>query len=171
MKLSMAVPALAAAGLLGCSPGGLSLTGTPCSGDLGSFVAQCITNRGGRPVSTNLPAIPVQWTYQFRPVEDIVLVAGDHFSEVRSFLKNAYGEPDSSAASSPFHPMGLGQSGWYGPKQIGVTLNLTGDARQTVICILGQYGSPASPPNPQGGANGWQPLNSGTNQTSAAAGH
>jgi len=169
MKLPVTIFLIVGACLFGCSPGGLSITGTTCSGDLSSFLAQCITNRGGQPLSTNVPPIRGQWTYQFRPNEDIVLIQSNRFSEVRSVLRQAYGDPDPSAGSSTVAPMGSGQSGWYGPKQIGIALNFTGDPKQTVICILGRYGSVASPPNPQGGANGWQPLNPETNDASGAA--
>jgi hypothetical protein len=169
MKFSVTISLIVVTCLLGCSPGGLSVVGTRCSGDLSSFLAQCITNRGGQPTSTNIPPIQCQWTYQFRPNEDIVLIQSNRFSELRSFLRQAYGDPDPSAGSSAVAPMGSGQSGTYGPKQIGVALNFTGDAKQTVICILGRYGSVVSPPNPQGGANGWQPVSSDTNATSAAA--
>jgi hypothetical protein len=110
--------------------------------------------------SNNLPALPAQWTYQFRANEDIILVPGNRYSQVRSFLRQAYG--DTTKVS--------GQTRWYEPKQIGVALNLTEDAKkQTVICILGQFGSVASPPNPQGGANGWQPVGSDKNSMSAVA--
>jgi hypothetical protein len=169
MKLAIAISLFVGASLLGCSPGGLSVTGTKCSGDLGSFLAQCITNRGGQNFSINSPLFRAQWTYQFRPNEDIVLIQTNCFSEIRSLLRKAYGDPNFSAGSSAVSPMGSGQSGTYGPKQIGVALNFTGDAKETVICILGQYGSAASPPNPQGGAKGWQPFSSDTNLTPVAA--
>jgi len=169
MKLTVTILLIVGACLFGCSPGGLSITGTRCSGDLSTFLAQCITNRGGQLISTNVPSIQAQWTYQFRPNEDIILIQSNRFSEVRSVLRQAYGDPDASAGSSAVAPMGSGQSGWYGPKQIGVGLNFTGDAKQTVICVFGRYGSVASPPTPQGGANGWQPVSSDTNSTSAAA--
>src|SRR5262249_32799194 len=163
MKLTVVLPFIAVgACLLGCSPGGVSVTGTECSGDLGSFLVQCITNRGGRASPSGLPAVRARWTHQFRSNQDIILVPGDCYSQVQSFLRQAYGDPDSGKVS--------GQHRWYGPKQIGVALNLTEDSKkQTIICILGQYGSVASPPNPSGGANGWQPVSSGTNSTSAAA--
>lgn len=168
MRLPLLIPVIAAC-LSGCSPSGLSITGTQCSGDLGSFLAQCVTNRGGRVTSSGLPFLHANWTHQFRPNEDIILVPGSHFAEVQSFLQQAYGTPDPKAESSPVAPMGGSQSGTYGPKQIGVALNFTGDAKQTIICILGRYGSVASPPNPQGGANGWQPVSSDTNSMSATA--
>src|SRR6478672_2651557 len=137
MKLAATIPLIVTACLFGCSPGGLSITGTKCSGDLSSFLAQCITNRGGQPMLTNVPSIQAQWTYQFRPNEDIILIQSNRFSEVRSVLRHAYGDPDSSAGSSAVAPMGNGQSGWYGPKQTGVGLNFTGDAKQTIICVFG----------------------------------
>jgi hypothetical protein len=160
VRLWVAITVFAAACVLGCSPGGVSIAGTRCVGDLGSFVVQCITNRGGLTISTNLSPVKVQWTYQFRPNEDIVVVAGDHFSEVRSFLRQACGEPDPNSGSA--------NSVWYRPKEIGVGLNLTGAANQTVICILGRYGDVASPPNALAGANGWQPSSSDTNSMPAA---
>ncbi len=169
MKLKVTVLLMVGACTFGCSPGGLSITGTKCSGDLSAFLAQCITNRGGRPISTNFLSVPAWWTYQFRTNEDIVLIQSNCFSEVRSVLRQAYGDPDPNAGSSAVAPMGSGLSGSYGPKQTGVALNFTGDAKQTVICIFGRYGSVVSPPNPQGGANGWQPVSSEISSKSATA--
>lgn len=169
MRPMAAILPILGACLFGCSPGGLSMTGTKCSGDLSAFLAQCITNRGGQPISTKVPAIQAQWTYQFRPNEDIVVIQTNCFSEVRSVLRRAYGDPDPKAESSPVAPMGSGQSGTYGPKQVGLVLNFTGDAGQTIICILGRYGSVAAPPNSQGGANGWQSVSSDTHSSSAGA--
>ncbi len=167
MRLPLSILIPAAAWLSGCSPGGLSVTGTKCSGDLGFFLAQCITNRLGNAAA--LPAIQTEWTHQFRPIEDIILVPGNHFSEIQSCLRQAYGDPDPSLGSSPVHAMAGGQSGTYGTKQIGVVLNFSGDAKQTIICILGRYGHVPPPPNPQGGASGWQPVSSDTNSTSSSA--
>lgn len=167
MKLPVTILLVVVAFLFGCSPGGLSITGTKCSGDLSSFLAQCITNRGGQPILTNMPPLQCQWTYQFRPNEDIILIQSNRFSEVRSALRQAYGDPDPRVGSFAVKSMGNGQSGWYGLKQIGVALNFVGDAQQTIICILGQYGSVVSPPQPLGGLNGWQLVSPGTNDTPA----
>jgi hypothetical protein len=89
MRLLLFIPLVTLVCLFGCSPGGLSVTGTKCSGDLGSFLLQCITNREGRASTTGLAAIQTEWTHQFRPNEDIILVPGDHFSELQSSLRQA----------------------------------------------------------------------------------
>jgi len=168
VKLS-AITILLATGLClpGCSPSG-AFVGAAGSGDLALFVTQCVTNRGGRTSSSDLSAVQAQWTHQTRLNEDIILVTGDRFSEIETFLKQAYGAPDLA-------PRGSYQSRTYSPQQIGVTLNLSGNSKRTFIFILGLpiFQKPpilmALPPNPQDGANGRQPFTSETNRTSAAA--
>ncbi len=127
-----------AAFLAGCSKSGnLTLSGTKGSGDLVPLVLQCTTNRGGRLPSITPPRIQAEWTHQSRPMQDIILIPGDHFSEVQAFLRQAYGEPDPKLGSPPVRAVGNGQSVTYSPQQIGVVLNLTGDSKQTIVSLMG----------------------------------
>jgi len=122
----------------GCSKGGnLTLSGTKASGDLAPLILQCATNRGGRLPTITPPSIQAEWTHQSRPMQDIILVPGDRFSEVLAFLRQAYGEPDPKLGSSALRPVGSGQSVTYSPQQTGVVLNLTGDSKQTIVSLMG----------------------------------
>jgi hypothetical protein len=153
--------------LPGCSPSG-AFVGAAGSGDLALFVTQCVTNRGGRASSGGLIAVQAHWTHQARLNEDIILITGDHFSEIETFLSQAYGAADFARGGSC-------QLRTYSPQQMGVTLNLSGNAKRTFISILGSpiFQKPpilmALPQNIQGGANGRQPFTSETNRTSPAA--
>ena len=148
---ALLIPLIAAACLLGCSP-----PRTECSGNLCSFVAQCITNRRGYPVSTNVSAVQLQWSYCFRPHEDIIHLSGDHFSQIQSFLRQAYGDPDTNSGIAPIPP-GSKPAIRYLPSQIGgVLLSLSGGDNRTDILIQCPSGPGISPPKPLPGTNGWQ---------------
>jgi hypothetical protein len=119
----------------GCSKqgGGLSLSGTAGSGDLVALVMNCATNRGGRVPTNVLASVQASWTHQSRDAEDIIVVTGDHFAEVRKALEQAYGAPDPRLGS-----MGVaGGALTYSPQQCGVVLNLTDASGQTVVCVMG----------------------------------
>ncbi len=109
--------------------------GTAGSGDLALLVTACVTNRGGHATVTKTLAAPLAWVLYSRETEDLVVVAGDHFLKVQEFLEQAYGTPDSKIHSST--PVGNGRSITYGPKQIGVMVNLTADSRETIVSIVG----------------------------------
>ena len=127
-----------AALLSGCSKeSGLDLAGTRGNGDLVPVMFQCATSRGAHSTTNKLPTIQTDWVYQSRPLEDIFLITGDHFAEIQGFLQGIYGEPDTKLGSRVVAPMGSGRSLTYSADQIGVALNLTGDSKQTIICILG----------------------------------
>lgn len=126
--------------LVGCSKWGDPVPGKQMSGDLAAFVLQCAAARGAHPTTNNLPSLQVQWTYQEQGVlEDIIFVPGDHFGEIESFLKQAFGELDRERGSIPVSAVGTSgtRQGVYSGRQIGVGLNFAGDAKQTVICIIG----------------------------------
>ena len=110
------------------------------SGDITAFVLQCATNRGAHVPTVTLPSIQAEWTHQSRPMEDIIQTSGDHFSELKSALEQAYGKPDPALGSSIQRPAGGGEWVMYSPQQVGVALGLTGAGvpKQTIITILGK---------------------------------
>src|SRR5262245_39489978 len=109
------------------------------SGDITAFILQCATNRGAHVPSVSLPSIQAEWTHQSRDVEDIIITSGDHFSELKSALEQAYGKPDPALGSSILKPA-AGEWVMYSPQQIGAPLCLTGAGvpKQTIITILGK---------------------------------
>jgi hypothetical protein len=110
-------------------------TGAAGSGDLSQLVIHCVINRGGHLIATNAQAAPLSWVLHSRESEDIIILQGDHFSEVQKILEQTCGAPDSTLVSSA--PLGNGRSITYSPKQLGVVLNLTGDWRLTLVSVLG----------------------------------
>ena len=107
------------------------------SGDLVPLVVQCIANRGGRLPSSTPPSIQAEWTHQSWPMFDMIVIPGDQFSEVQTFLRQAYGEPDPKLASLPARAVGRGQSVAYSAQRIGIVLILTGNSKQTVVSLMG----------------------------------
>jgi len=126
--------------IVGCSKqgGGLILAGANGSGDLVPLVMQCATNRGAYPATNTLPAILADWTHQSRDIQDIILVSGDHFTEVQKVLEQLYGAPNPTLGSSAVAPVGIGKALTYSPKQCGVVLNLTGYQAQTIVSVMGR---------------------------------
>jgi hypothetical protein len=121
----------------GCSKqGGLSLSGAKVSGDIVPVVMQCVTNRGGHVTTNTFPVIQAGWVYQLRDIQDVFLVDGDHFTEVQKVFEQAFGAPDTSRGSLAVAPVGLGRALTYSPQQIGVTVNLTADSKQTFILVF-----------------------------------
>jgi hypothetical protein len=110
--------------------------GTKGSGDLARLVAQCVTNRGGQVTATVQAAMPVGWVLHSREIQDLIVVDGDHFTEVQRLLEHTCGAPDSTLHSAA--PVGNGRSLTYTPQQLGVLLNVTGDSRQTVVSVIGR---------------------------------
>src|SRR5580765_795759 len=85
-----------------------SFQSVKASGDITAFVLQCATNRGAHVSTATLPSIQAEWTHQSRPMEDIILTSGDHFSELKSAFEQAYGKPDPALGSSILRPAGGG---------------------------------------------------------------
>jgi len=138
MKHLLIFPLLAAA-LGGCSKqSGLSLSGTKASGDLVPLVMHCAMSRGGHATTNTLPVIQMSWTRQTRELDDIILMEGDHFSEVQKFLELAYGVPESGLGSFAVARIGTVHSLTYSQQQIGVVLNLTTDSRKTIVSVMGR---------------------------------
>ena len=105
-------------------------------------VMQCVTNRGGLVATNTLPVVNAAWTYQSRDIQDIFLVSGDRFDEVRIVLEQAYGAPDPESGSSAVAPVGNGRALTYSPQQCGVVLNLTAASQQTIVSVMGKQKSP-----------------------------
>jgi hypothetical protein len=105
------------------------------SGDLAQLVTQITTNRGGRVTTNALPAVKMSWLRQSRLNQDIIIVDGDHFTEVEMLLDQAYGKPDATF-SSLAHVNGCSVT--YTPAQIGVVLNLTGGLGMTIVSVIGK---------------------------------
>ena len=113
------------------------ISGTAGSGGLGLLVTDFVTNRGGRTMVTNAPAaVPLALVVYSREAQDVIVVAGDHFIEVQKFLEQSYGASDGTIHSGS--PIGNARSITYGPRQIGVMLNLTADLRETIISVVGK---------------------------------
>ena len=104
-------------------------------GDLSRLVTQCVTNRGGHVMAAAPRHAPLSWVLHSRETEDVIILQGDHFTEVQKILEQTCGAPDTSLQSSA--PVGNGRSITYNPKQLGVALNLTGDSRLTVVAVFG----------------------------------
>ncbi|HEY3762135.1 MAG TPA: hypothetical protein VGN23_10360, partial [Verrucomicrobiae bacterium] len=104
------------------------------SGDLSKLVAQCVTNRGGLMTTNALPIVHENWIFDSRPIEDVVVMDGDHFAEAQKFLERAYGKPDTGIISTNLNEDG--HSLTYLPAQIGVTLNLTYGAGLTIVSVI-----------------------------------
>lgn len=114
-----------------------TISGTAGSGDLAVLMSDFVINRGGRPMATNATAAaPLAWVVYSREAEDVIVVAGDHFMEVQKFLEQSYGASDGTIHSRS--TIGNARSITYGPRQIGVMLNLTADSRETIISIVGK---------------------------------
>jgi hypothetical protein len=80
--------------------------------------------------------LQTNWARLSRETLDIIVVTGDHFTEIQNLLEQAYGKPDTGISSSTF--IGNGSSLTYSPQQIGVVLDLTGDTRQTIVSVIGK---------------------------------
>jgi hypothetical protein len=106
------------------------------SGDISRLVTQCATNRGGYVTTNAAPIIQASWICQPRTNQDIIVVDGDRFTELQTFLEQAYGKPDAGIKSSA--PIGNGRSLAYSPGQTGAVLILTGDSTQTIVSVIGK---------------------------------
>jgi hypothetical protein len=115
----------------GSSPAGMN-----GSGDLARLVIQCAVSRGGHTPTNTSPVIQASWLRRSQGMLDIILVDGDHFSEVESFLQHSYGAPDTALRSSA--PVCNGRSLTYTPQQIGAVLTLTGASGLTVVSVMGR---------------------------------
>jgi hypothetical protein len=114
-----------------------NLAGAKGSGDLAKLISECMATRGGQVTTNRLPVVQVSWVRRPLEVQDIIVVEGEHFTEVQKLLAQAYGAPDATVRSSA--PVGNGRSLTYTPKQIGVVLNLTAGSGQTFVSVIGRH--------------------------------
>ena len=106
------------------------------SGDLARLLTNCVTNRGGHTRVSRPATVPSTWVLYSREAEDVIVVAGDHFSEVQTILEQTCGTGDTTIKSSAC--VGNGRSITYAPKQLGVMLNLTADSSETIVSVVGK---------------------------------
>ena len=71
-----------------------------------------------------------------RPIQDIIVADGDHFTEVQKVLEQALGKPDPGLNSSASDVNARFLT--YTPAQVGVLLNLTGDWEKTIVSVIGK---------------------------------
>jgi len=105
------------------------------SGDLGSFVLECTTSRGGGAASNRVPTLPAEWAHYHSRMQDLISVKGDCFDEIEAFLRDAFGPPDRDRGSIPVVRTPWGGQGLYSTQQIGVELHFAGGSNSTVIIV------------------------------------
>jgi len=110
--------------------------GIAVSGDLAGLLIQCVTNRGGHATGIIKLATPLGWDLHSLNAQELIVVNGDHFTELQESLKQTFGAPDSTIRSST--PVGNGRSLIYTPQQIGVMLNVAGDPTHTIVSVVGR---------------------------------
>jgi hypothetical protein len=110
--------------------------GTEGSGDLAGLLIQCVTNRGGHVTGIIKLAAPMNWVLHSLENQDLIVVDGNHFTELQESLKQTFGAPDSTIRSST--SVGNGRSLTYTPQQIGVLLNVAGDSTHTIVSAVGR---------------------------------
>ena len=111
-------------------------SGTKGSGDLARLIVESATSRGAKGLSNSIPAVQGSWVRKSQENLDVIVVDGDHFAEIQTLLRQAYGAPDTTFFSSA--SIGNGRSVCYTPQQIGVVLNLTADSRLTIVSVIGK---------------------------------
>jgi hypothetical protein len=98
------------------------------SGDLGSFLQHQLTDRGAH-ISQEVALPPVQATWDFKPdgYGFVMVVRGDHFGDVDSWLRQAFGTPMLPCET---HCL-------YNPRVIGVAIQYVKNPDKTVdiYCI------------------------------------
>jgi hypothetical protein len=106
------------------------------SGNLVSLMMQCTTNRGGHQTTNTLAVIEASWVHHSQEIQELVVVDGDHFTEVQKFLEQAYGPPDAEIRSPTRSENG--RSLTYTPQEIGTVLNVMSDSKQTIVSVIGK---------------------------------
>lgn len=126
---------LTVAGLLvlcGCA-GEQEMRFTKGTGDMGQFVLQQALKRGAQPVATNsLPVIGGDWSYSEDQYGVVLHLARERFSEVETFLQQAFGAPAQAAIDTTDG----GKFGWYSPRTIGVALQFGFTSNQTQVIVI-----------------------------------
>ena len=103
------------------------------AGDMGQFFMQQALKHGARPAATNaLPVIGGEWSYSEDQYGVVFHLSRDRFSEVETFLRQAFGSPAQEATDTTDG----GKLGWYSPKTIGVALQFGCDPERTQVVVL-----------------------------------
>ena len=122
--------------LCGCArdkESGKEMQFTKGTGDMGQFVVEQALKRGARPATTNsLPVVGGDWSYSEDQYGVVLHLSRDRFSEVETFLRQAFGPPAQEATDTTTG----GKLGWYSPKAIGVALQFGYDSNQTQVIVL-----------------------------------
>jgi hypothetical protein len=106
---------------------------TKGAGDMGQFIIQQALKRDARPVSTNgLPVVAGDWSYSEDQYGVVLHLSRERFTEVETFLQQAFGAPAQTATDTTDG----GKLGWYSPKTIGVALQFGYDAERTRVIVL-----------------------------------
>jgi len=122
LALSIFIASLLA-GLVGCSRRDDTHRGYDSeSGDLGAFILRMAPKYGVRIVTTNgLPSIPAEWRFKADRNEFSLVLAGDYFPQLHTFLTRAFGPPlGSSTTNVPGVLPGI--TAYYGTN-FGVTMS------------------------------------------------
>ena len=115
------LPFIALALLLGCSSADDFPGYSKESGDLGVFILQHSSKFGVRTQPTNaLPKFAADWRYKEDADGFQVYIAGNHFTQLQSFLTAAFGPPAKTPATNEL--AGEKRIGYYGP-ELGAALN------------------------------------------------
>lgn len=93
---------------------------TDGSGDLGQFVVEQITKRGGHVLATsNLPTLDWQWGYSEDLYGVVIELPTEAFPDVQEWLEQTLGPPSHEATATTDG----GEGGWYAVDAIGVALH------------------------------------------------
>jgi len=106
---------------------------TKGTGDMGNFLVEHALKLGAHSLSTNgLPTIGGEWHYSEDQYGVVLQLSRERFSEVETFLLQAFGTP----AQVPTETTTGGKLGWYSPKTIGVALQFGFDQEQTQVIVI-----------------------------------
>lgn len=128
--------------LAGCSPSSRTVT-TTHTGDLGQFILQSVTSHGGYVKTTNaLPDLQSRWqaevltgTAYLEGREQVsILIPGEQFGQVTSYLAQAFGAPSQPATIKSNDML----HGCYSSSEIGVGLQFYRDDQQTCLILVGE---------------------------------
>jgi hypothetical protein len=101
-------------------------------GDAGQFILQQALICGAHPATTNgLPLIDGHWRYSVDKYGMIVQLSPDRFSDVRVFLRQAFGSPEQEPIETKD-----GKLGWYTARTTGAAIQFSYDSKCTEVIVL-----------------------------------
>jgi hypothetical protein len=101
-------------------------------GDAGRFILQQALVCGAHPLATNaLPEIDGRWRYSVDTNGMVLQLPREQFSDVRSFLRQAFGSPEQEPIEAKD-----GELGWYAAKTIGIAIQFGYNSKRTQVIIL-----------------------------------